>query len=149
MSGGDMVWLPWAGLGAAVALLGTWWAARRGDTPATLRRGGYAIGVLGLWALGVPSLLWHLWAALGGWAGRLLLNPLSWVGAIATAVSVVLVVTGIAWGNRREPRQKITGSRWGRRKKPEPGALEPPATRSTPGNEDPEIEAILRRHGIS
>lgn len=145
-----MVWLPWAALAAALALLGAWWASRRGDAPAALRRVGYAVGVLGLWALGVPLLLWRLWAALSGWAARLLLNPLSWIGLVATAAAVVLVLAGIAWGRRRAARppsgRSVARKQPQNRKQPQTTAVE---TRTAPADEDAEIDAILRRHGIS
>lgn len=157
MSGGDMIWLPWIALLAVLALAGAWWAGRRGDAPAAVRRVGYALGVLGLWALGIPSLLYRLWAALSGWAARLLLNPLSWVGVVATVAAVILVLAGIAWGSRREPRRAVTGGGEKQRKQREPGALEPQSTRdlqtstqsSSESSADAEIDAILRRHGIS
>jgi len=157
MNGGDMVWLPWAGLGAALALLGAWWAGRRGDAPAAVRRVGYAIGVLGLWALGVPSLLYRLWAALSGWAARLFFNPLSWVGLVATAAAVLLVLAGLAWGRRHEARpprrslrreQPATTGSGPRAPSSQPDAVEPSAA-SPQSSEDAEIEAILRRRGIS
>lgn len=142
-----MVWLPWAALAAALAMAGAWWASRRGDAPAALRRVGYAVGVLGLWALGVPSLLWRLWAALSGWASRLLLNPLSWIGLVATAVAVGLVLTGLAWGRRRAVRP--SSGRPVTRKQPQSSAVETRTAASAPAEEDAEIDAILRRHGIS
>jgi hypothetical protein len=102
MSGGDLVWLPWVVALAALALAGAWWASRRGDAPAALRRLGYAIGVLGLWGLGVPTLLARLWSTLGGWVTRLVFNPLSWLGLVATVVAVLMILVGLAWARRRE-----------------------------------------------
>jgi len=140
MSGGDLVWLPWVVALAALALAGAWWASRRGDAPAALRRLGYAIGVLGLWGLGVPTLLARLWSTLGGWVTRLVFNPLSWLGLVATVVAVLMILVGLAWARRRESS-------------PQPKAL-PKSSRkavatSSSSSEDEEIEALLRKHGIS
>ena len=139
MSGGDLVWLPWVVALAALALAGAWWASRRGDAPAALRRLGYAVGVLGLWGLGVPTLLARLWSTLSGWVTRLVFNPLSWLGLIATGAAVLLVLAGIAWGRRREssPQRAVKQS---------PQRAVAPAASSS---EDEEIEALLRRRGIS
>jgi hypothetical protein len=139
MSGGDVVWLPWVALLAALALAGAWWAARRGDAPGALRRLGYALAICGLWALGVPTLLSRLWATLGGWVTRLVFSPLSWLGLVATAVAVLMVMAGVAWGRRRgaAPSTVVAGQR----------AAAPIASSSN--SEDAEIEALLRKHGIS
>ena len=140
MSGGDLVWLPWVVALAALALAGAWWASRRGDAPAALRRLGYAIGVLGLWGLGVPTLLARLWSTLGGWVTRLVFNPLSWLGLVATVVAVLMILVGLAWARRRESS-------------PQPEALPKSSSRtvatSSSSSEDEEIEALLRKHGIS
>lgn len=139
MSGGDLVWLPWVAALAALALAGAWWASRRGEAPAALRRLGYAVGVLGLWGLGVPTLLARLWSALSGWVARLVFNPLSWLGLIAVVVAVLMVLVGLAWGRRRE------GSPQGRAL---PRSSGKSVTTSTSSSEDAEIEALLRKHGI-
>lgn len=139
MSGGDVVWLPWVAVLAALFLAGAWWASRRGDAPATLRRLGYAVGVLGLWGLGVPTLLARLWSTLSGWVARLVFNPLSWLGLIATVVAVLLVLVGLAWGRRREssPRTRAL-----------PKSSSKAVETSSSSSEDEEIEALLRKHGI-
>jgi type IV secretory pathway TrbL component len=140
MSGGDLVWLPWVVALAALALAGAWWASRRGDAPAALRRLGYAVGVLGLWGLGVPTLLARLWSTLSGWVTRLVFNPLSWLGLAATVVAVLMVLVGLAWGRRRESS-------------PQPRAVQKSSSKavatSSTSSEDEEIEALLRKHGIS
>jgi hypothetical protein len=141
MSGGDLVWLPWVVLLAALALAGAWWASRRGDAPAALRRLGYAVGVLGLWGLGVPTLLARLWSTLSSWVARLVFNPLSWLGLVATVVAVLLVLAGLAWGRRREGSAQPRAVR--------KSSSKAVAASSSSSSEDEEIEALLRKHGTS
>jgi hypothetical protein len=140
MSGGDLVWLPWVVALAALALAGAWWASRRGDAPAALRRLGYAVGVLGLWGLGVPTLLARLWSTLSSWVARLAFNPLSWLGLVATGVAVLMVLAGLAWARRRETS-------------PQPRAVKGSSSKAvaprSSSSEDDEIEALLRKHGIT
>lgn len=138
MSGSDVVWLPWVVLLAALAVGGAWWASRRGDAPGALRRLGYAVGILGLWALGVPTLLTRLWSTLGSWITRLAFSPLSWLGLVATAVAVLMVLAGVAWGRRRERSPRSVRS-----------ASSSAVPASSSSSEDAEIEALLRKHGIS
>ncbi len=159
MNGGDVVWLPWVGLATALLLLSAWWSLRRHNAAAALRRTGYAVALLGLWALGVPELVYRLWAAMSGWGARLLLSPLSWLGAIVTAIGVLFVIAGVAAGRRqavrsssgREHLQKSTvavpaGNQPGKQVVVKSGAGKKGKQSS---DEDDEIDAILRRHGIS
>ena len=66
-------------------------------------------------------------------------NPLSWLGLVATVVAVLMILVGLAWARRRESS-------------PQPEAL-PKSSRavatSSSSSEDEEIEALLRKHGIS
>jgi hypothetical protein len=94
---------------------------------------------------GTLRLLWEIADSVVEWALRLVFSPVVWIGVVLAGVSVVLfVVSGFL--------RRRSVSRGGRRDG-EPAALtdrgdRPAAT--TAGDDDlDDIEAILRKHGIS
>lgn len=97
---------------------------------------------------GTLRLLWEIGAAVVRWAARLTFSPLMWVGVGIAATSLLLfVLAGVL-------RRRGAGGRR-REELPRSPSREPARPRSTtpkPAAEDDDmadIEAILKRHGIS
>lgn len=143
----------WQALGLALTVVGLVVSAvvwrRRGPT-AGLRGVAWSLLPVAAGLTGTLRLLWEIGTLITGWALRLVLDPLLWLGVAIAGVSLVLfVVTGVL-------RAKGVGRR-SRRKEPEqqPGrALSPSSSRTpaTPTGDDDDladVEAILKRHGIS
>jgi len=143
----------WQALGLALTVVGLVVSAvvwrRRGPT-AGLRGVAWSLLPLAAGLTGTLRLLWQIGNLIAGWALRLVLDPLLWLGVAIAGVSLVLfVVTGVL-------RARGVGRR-GRRKEPEQQpsrALSPSAGRAPatpPGDDDDmaDVEAILKRHGIS
>ena len=141
----------WQALGLALTVLGllasivVW--RRRGATSG-LRAVAWSLLPLAAGLSGVLRLLWQIGADIAGWALRVVLSPIVWLGVVVAGVSLVLfVVTGVlrakGVGRRSEragaaPKPAVTGS----------GA---PAAAS-PADEDDDladVQAILKRHGIT
>jgi len=113
------------------------------------RRRGAGSGLRGVaWSLlpaaagftGTLRLLWEIGDSVVGWATRLVFSPLMWFGIALAGVAVVLFGVSAAVRARRPPERLPSAS--SRR------SASPPAGGS--GDDDmADIEAILRKHGIS
>lgn len=120
---------------------------------------GTASGVRGLaWTLlpaaayltGVLRLLWEVGDAAVHWAVHFAFSPFAWLGIVVAGVSATLFVVASAMRRRgvgtrgREPKAVSAG-------KERPGSSAPArsAQASKPDEDLDEIEAILKRHGIS
>jgi len=127
------------------------------------RRRGAGSGLRGVaWSLlpaaagftGTLRLLWEIGDSVVGWATRLVFSPLMWFGIALAGVAVVLFGVSAAVRARRPARSRRSRSR-SETAAPErlPSAssrrsASPPAGGS--GDDDmADIEAILRKHGIS
>ena len=95
---------------------------------------------------GTLRLLWEVGAAVVRWALRLTFSPLMWLGVGVAATALVLfVVAGVL-------ARRGAGGRPRRAELPREGSRRPAGTTSPAPAEDDEmadIEAILKRHGIS
>ena len=95
---------------------------------------------------GTLRLLWEIGAAVVRWAARLTFSPLMWLGlGVAATALVLLVVAGVLARRGVGPREK-------RRELPEEPSRRPArTTKQAPAEDDDmaDIEAILKRHGIS
>ena len=106
---------------------------------------------------GTLRLLWEIGDAVVGWSVRLAFSPMVWLGVALTGVAVLLLVTaGVlsrrALGTSPRPRRRGPGVSSRRRQDPETASTppEPGAGRGgDPGDDMADVEAILRRHGIS
>lgn len=164
----DSVLLP---LCIAVALVLTvigavfWIKGRHGRG---LRSIGLAAGVVGLYLTGLLGLVWDAVLALGRWGRALVLNPTIWAGIGLLGLMVVLWVIGgylinrrtraVARGEVGRGRQPAATS--GRSSRPavtpaqstgsQRPVSQPTGSQPTPADdEDAEIEALLRKRGIS
>ena len=149
---GGLDYTTWQALGLTLTLLGlvlsvlVW---RRRGAASGLRGVAWSLLPLAAALTGTLRLLWRVGDAVVDWAVRLVFSPVVWLGIVLAGVSVVLfVVSGVLRkrspaGKGRTARKQVTAER-----------SSAPATRSytapaaEEGLED-DIEAILRRHGIS
>ena len=93
---------------------------------------------------GTLRLLWEVGDAVVSWAVRLAFSPAVWLGVSLAGASLVLFVVASFLGRRgigRSDRDKAQLPS---------GRSQPPARQQPPADEDlDDIEAILKRHGIS
>jgi hypothetical protein len=83
--------------------------------------------------------------AFGHWAVNLVFDPLVWVGMIMLGVAVLLyIVSGFGGGDAEDAEPAAVAA-------PSRKAVGPGKQRKAPAaaGEDAEIEAILRKHGVS
>ena len=136
----------WGALASALSiLLGvvTFFRWRRSGLVAGLRGAAWTILPIAAWLTGVLELGFDLADSIGHWALHLVFSPVVWLGILLAGVSAALFgASALLDGRRRESGP--------------PAALNPakgsPAGRSGGGVLDDDlgdIEAILRKHGIS
>ncbi len=135
----------WTALGLTLTLLGllagvvVW--RRRGPAPG-LRVMAWALLPLAAALTGVLRLLAEIGGDIGAWAVRLVFSPVVWAGVCVAGLAVVLYVASRLLGrraSRRTPRAQV----------PAPGAGPRPPARQDDLDDLDDIEAILRKHGIS
>lgn len=139
----------WGALACALTALGavlTWLAwQRRGAVPA-LRGAAWTLLPVAAWLTGTLRLVTEVLADVASWAIHLVFSPLVWLGIVLAGTSVVLFgVSGMINRSRRASRADSLprgGSRPVRARR---------AGRPAVGSDDDlsDIEAILRKHGIS
>ena len=153
---GGLDYTTWQALGLTLTLLGLVLSAlvwrRRGAT-AGLRGVAWSLLPLAASLTGTLRLGWEVGDAVVDWAVRLVFSPVVWLGIVLAGVSVVLfVVTGFlrgraaAGGGRAPARGEVTAER---STPPATPAKRPGAGPAADEGLDDDIEAILRRHGIS
>jgi hypothetical protein len=146
----------WGALALALTVAGgiyTWLTyQRRGLTPA-LRAGAITLLPVAAWLTGVLELLTEIGGAVGDWALDLAFSPSMWVGAGLAGVAVVLfVVSGFLADRGVGARAEEPGKPQepGRQELPAAGRpTEVPVVNQGVDDELAEIEAILRRRGIT
>jgi hypothetical protein len=153
MSGFDNA--TWQALGLVLTLLGLGASAfvwmRRGPVSG-LRAVAWSLLPLAAGLTGTLRLAWDIIDSIGTWGARLVFSPVVWLGIVVAGVSLVLfVVTGVV-RRRQGPRATKAVAGDGRKavtsgKTPKAAKGQPQATPGLEGMED--IEAILRKHGIS
>jgi len=139
----------WGALAFAIStLLGvvTFFRWRRSGLAAGLRGAGWTILPVAAWLTGVLELAFDIADSVGHWAIHLVFSPVVWLGIVLGGVSVVLF--GASALLDRRGADAGGGDRT--------AALDPPRSRkqrsSGAGVLDDDlgdIEAILRKHGIS
>ncbi len=151
----------WSAVGVALTAVGLVLSA------AVWRRRGVASGVRGVaWSLlplaaamtGLLRVVWEVADSVSSWAVRLVFSPTVWAGIIVAGVSATLfVVSGFL--RRRTPEGRSRRER--KERKAADGGSSPAAVTasgpkparpgSAPAEDDDmaDIEAILRKHGIS
>lgn len=144
----------WAALTAVLTALGaawTWYAFRHRGAASGLRGAGLTLLQPAAWLTGTLEMFSEIGGSIADWATDLVFSPRVWAGVILTGLAVVLlVVSGIL-----RDRALAAGTSDKRRATPAAGEKdELPATSNestSPLAEDDmsEVEAILRRRGIS
>lgn len=139
----------WGALAFALStLLGvvTFFRWRTSGLAAGLRGAGWTILPVAAWLTGVLELAFDIADSVGHWAIHLVFSPVVWLGIVLGGVSVVLFGASALLGRRATPaaaqddrpalaRPKSKGGR-----SPDGGVLD---------DDLGDIEAILRKHGIS
>lgn len=140
----------WGALACALTALGlvlSYLAMRRRGILAGLRGLAWSILPIAAWLTGTLRLLAEILGDIGDWAVRLVFSPTVWLGVILAGVALVLFVgTGLL--RRRRPRRerRVRGPKRSKALA-HPRADEGGADEGMEGMDD--IEAILRKHGIS
>lgn len=140
----------WGALAFALStLLGvvTFFHWRSRGLAAGLRGAAWTILPVAAWLTGVLELTVEVADSVGDWALHLVFSPVVWLGIVLTGVSAVLFGASALVGGRRGGDARGTGT---------PPAVEAPRKRGrgtgapAVADEDlADIEAILRKHGIS
>ena len=132
----------WTALGLTLTILGlvaSWVVARRRGLAAGLRGTAWSLLPLAAAMTGVLRLGANLAGDVSDWALRLVFSPVVWAGLVLTGVSAALfAVSGLL--RRRGPKPKEKTER-----------KQVTASGPTPAAPvlDDDIEAILKKHGIS
>ncbi len=134
-------------LALSLAILAGVWtfvAVRRGRTGAAVRGAGLVLLPFGLLLTGTLVLLLRILDAVALWATRLVFSPSVWLGLGVVVIAVGLIVAGRSLERRGGGADDAP-----RKQTPREVEAGPPAGGSTGDPELDEIEAILRRRGIS
>jgi uncharacterized protein (TIGR03382 family) len=122
------------------------------------RRRGPAAGLRGIaWSLlpaaagltGTLKLLWDIGDEVLRWATRLVFNPVVWAGITLLGCSLVLFALTAAMRARHAGRGTAERKPLPRERSSKPAAPAAPAGQDGVDGMDDDIEAILRKHGIS
>lgn len=142
----------WGALACTLTALGavlTWLAWQRRGAVSALRAAAWTLLPIAAWLTGTLRLLTEVFADVASWAIHLVFSPVVWLGIVLAGVSVVLFgVSGMIARSRRASRADSLPRRGPRPARPvRSGDRARPAV----GSEDDlsDIEAILRKHGIS
>ena len=119
--------------------------SKRRDMRGATRMAALALVPVGLDLAGFVRLGRKVGDAVGHWALHLVFDPLVWIGIIMLGLAALLwIVTGFGSPDEAEPEAVTSAPR---------RAVGPSRQRTAPAStatgEDPEIEAILRKHGVS
>ncbi|HEY1323190.1 MAG TPA: cellulose synthase [Streptosporangiaceae bacterium] len=158
MSYSQIAWLPLTGGLALLGFIGSWFAWRRRGLAAGLRGIAWSLLPLAAYLIGAIELLWRFGTAIGDFATSFVFSARVWAGVIVVGVSLVLFVVSGRLRGRRSKKKEAGAA-------PPPGELStsrtaasgqpaslPAAKRKAPAAADDDmkdVEAILRKHGIS
>ena len=145
----------WQALGVtltAVGLLLSGLVWRRRGAASGLRGVAWSLLPLAAALMGLLRVVWEVADSVSSWAVRLVFSPVVWAGVVVAGVSVVLfVVSGLL--RRRSPKP-TRAERRAAKAGDRPAAVtgdrsRPGATPAVKDDDMDDIEAILRKHGIS
>jgi hypothetical protein len=137
----------WGAFACVLSALGgvlSWLAWRRRGLAAALRGLGWSVLPIAAWLTGTLHLAANLAGDVANWAVGLVLSPVVWLGIVLAGVAVVL------FGVSGAMRARGIGTRERKREQ-----LPPQRRAATPAGQDAgldgmdDIEAILKKHGIS
>ena len=132
----------WAVLGLTLSLIGlllSFVVWRRRGAASGLRAAAWSLLPAAAGLTGVLRLFAEVADSVGSWAARLVFSPVVWLGVVVAGVSGLLFVASGVLRRRQGDRPAVTG------RTAHPAA---PARSGAPALDD-DIEAILRKHGIS
>lgn len=149
MGTSSLAWLPWTVLLSGVGLFATWLAYRKGDRAAVVRRLGWSLLPWGLWCMGLIKFAVRVTDAVADWAAGFVFSPLSWLGVGLSVLAVAMIGGGAFLSGRRRGARSSGGSGGSEAAAAPKQVKSKPSAKPAAGVEDEEdIEAILRRHGI-
>ena len=140
----------WGALAFALStMLGvvTFFRWRSRGLAAGLRGAAWTILPVAAWLTGVLELVFDIGDSVGHWAVHLVFSPVVWLGIVLAGMSAVLFgAASLLGGRRTSPEDAAPPALGAPRKRGRRGA----SSGSGTGDDDlDDIEAILRRHGIS
>lgn len=147
MGSSSLAWLPWTILLSGLGLFAAWLAFRKGDRSAVVRRLGWAVLPWGLYFMGLIRFTARVADAVVDWASGFAFSPLAWLGVGLSVVSV-LMIGGGAFLSARRGRRRAESSEVADSGSAEPVTSRPSKRPAKVDDDNDEIEAILRRHGI-
>lgn len=143
-------WGAFACVLSALAGVLTYLAWQRRGARALVRGAAWTILPIAAWLTGTLRLVTEVLGDVGDWAAGLVFSPTVWLGICLAGVSAVLFGASSVLRRRSAPAEAVGGRKRGR-------ALPPRKTVRGAGGADraggvegmDEIDAILRKHGIS
>lgn len=143
----------WAALTAVLTALGaawTWYAFRNRGVASGLRGAGLMLLPPAAWLTGTLEMFTEIGGSVADWATSLVLSPVVWAGIVLAGLSVLLLGGSAALRERgRGGKPGVARTRATRGERPRP-AVGPAPTREEPViDELDDIEAILKRRGIT
>lgn len=137
----------WAALTLSLTVLGgiwTWFSFRRRGLTSGLRALGVTLLPLAAYLTKTLQMFTEIGQAVGSWATHLVFSPVVWFGCLLGATGIVLIVISGMLRSRR-----IGKTEGGSRKELAAGRRPAAAPATSVDPEMAEIEAILRKRGIS
>lgn len=141
----------WGALALALAVLGclyTWRAWHRRGLGAAVRGAGYTLVPVAAWLTGALELFGEYVDDTSRWLVRLALNPVVWFGVALAVLAVLLIGVGGVLTRRSEPTRSGTTKK-PKRGRSSIGAAPQPGAGPVIDDEMAEIEALLKKRGIS
>jgi hypothetical protein len=130
-------------------LSGAWtvYAFRNRGAASGLRGAGVTLIPVGLWLTDSLRMVTRIGDAIGDWVTGIVLSPATWAGIIALGLGVVLIVVSGMVRSRQAPASPKVAKGSGRGELPKTSA--PRGTQPPVDDDMAEIEALLRKRGIS
>lgn len=145
-------WGAFACVLSALAGVLTWQAYRRRGLASAIHGAGWTLLPIAAWLTGTLRLAVEVLNDVGDWATRLVFSPTVWLGIVLAGVAVVLIGGGGAASRRirghRRSERRATAAATATDDTP-PRVERRGSRKDAPAGEFDEIEAILRKHGIS
>lgn len=138
----------WGALAFSLTVLGgiyTWWALRRRGVVAAVRGAGLTLLPVAAWLTGLLNVFGSVGDAVGTWVTGLVFNPRTWIGVLVFFVAVVLIGGANLVSRRTSPAAPASR----KERRAALGKGKAPKSQPVVDDEMAEIEAMLKRRGIS